>query len=206
MNVNYGTVINGLITAPLTMCSNFNGIGAWHTLSDDERAEHGWFPADVFNENYDPRIQTRSDAPVCAFDGERITATYTLSDKNPELIKSGLLDQLAEIRFSVETAGVVSSDGVNQSTDRAERLVLADKLAFMRSKPDLKVTHWKAAGKWHTLTLEQLAALYAQVGTHVDNCYIAEHTVAQQLENAKKPAQLLAINLASAFDDAMPGI
>ena len=36
--MNYGTVQQGVITAPLTMRSNFNGVGAWHTHTDEQRA------------------------------------------------------------------------------------------------------------------------------------------------------------------------
>ena len=50
MDVNYGTVINGKIDAPLSMRSSFNGILAFHTLTDQERAEQaGWYPCDVAN-------------------------------------------------------------------------------------------------------------------------------------------------------------
>lgn len=203
--MNYGTVQQGVITAPLTMCSNFNGVGAWHTLTDEQRAEYGWYPCDMVGEGYDPRTQERT-GPVLSFDGQRIAATYTIVEKSLETVQAEALTALAAHRFSVETAGVTSAAGINQPTGRAERLLLADKLAFMRENPTLTTTMWKASGDWYELTTDQLGELQTLVGMHVNKCYLAEHSVALQVTAADTVAALVAINLTSAFNDALAAI
>ena len=88
MDTNFGTVNSDLIEAPLTMRSTFNGILAFHTLTDQERAEQAnWYPCDVINEGYDSRTQIRSTLPELSFDGERIKAEYTVTDKPIETIR-----------------------------------------------------------------------------------------------------------------------
>lgn len=203
--MNYGTVLNGVITAPLAMESTFAGVGAWHTLTDAERAEHGWYPAEIVNEGYDPRTQIRF-GPTLSFEGELITVTYTVTDKPLETIQFESLDELALIRYAAETGGVTSPEGINQPTTRAERLLLADKLAFMRDNPSVTSTMWKASGVWNDLTTAQLGELQTLVGTHVNKCYLAEHAVALQVSAASTVSELVAINLTSAFDDAFAAI
>lgn len=207
MNANYGTVIDGKITAPLTMRSQFAGVLAFHTLSDKERAEQAnWYPADIINESYNARSQIRSTEPEKTFDGERITVTYTVTDKPLETIQVESLDELALIRYAAETGGVTSPEGINQPTTRAERLLLADKLAFMRENPSVESTMWKASGVWNDLTTAQLGELQTLVGTHVNKCYLAEHAVALQVSAASTVSEVVAINLTSAFDDAFAAI
>lgn len=201
--MNYGTVIGGIITAPISMCSSFEGIGGWHTLTDAERAEHGWYPCDMINEGYDSSRQIRSTEPVLTFDGERIAATYTIVDKTFESIQGELLNALAAYRYGVECGVVVSPGGVSQSCVRFERLLLADKLAFMTANPSVVTTAWKAGGEWFKLTHSELSELQTLVGMHVDKCYTAENAVAMQVFDAATVDDLLAINVASAFDEQM---
>lgn len=205
MNVIFGTVENGVITAPLSMRSNFKGIGAWHTLTDEDRAKCGWYPATVVNESYDPKTQVPEN-PILSFDGERITVTHSYADKSLETVRAEALTALAAHRFSVETAGITSATGINQPTDRGERLLLADKLSFMRENPTLATTMWKASSAWYELTTEQLGELQTLVGTHVNKCYLAEHAVALQVSDASTVSEVVSISLTSAFDDAFTGI
>lgn len=202
MNVIFGTVENGVITAPLSMRSNFKGIGAWHTLTDEERAKYGWYPATVVNESYDPKTQVPEN-PILSFDGERITVTHSYADKPLETVRAEALTALAEHRFSVETAGITSATGINQPTDRGERLLLADKLAFMRENPTLATTMWKASGAWYELTTEQLGELQTLVGMHANKCYLAEYIVANKVMSATTIKKLLAIEVATEFELAM---
>ena len=116
------------------------------------------------------------------------------------------LDQLSAHRYQIEISGVTSADGIQQSTTRSERLLLADKLAFMRSNPSVESTMWKASGVWNELTTAQLGELQTLVGTHVNKCYLAEHAVALQVSAASTVSEVVAINLTSAFDDAFAAI
>lgn len=204
MNVIFGTVIGGLITAPLSMCSNFNGIGAWHTLTDEERAKYGWYPATVVNESYDPRTQVPED-PILSFDGERITVTHSYADKPLETIRQESLEALADIRYAREIEGVTSADGIQQWTDRANRALLTDKISFMSNNPGINKTSWKARNGFVQLDVEGLKDLQSLVGFHVDQTYKAENAVSDMIVAAETIEDLLSINIADEFEIAFSG-
>lgn len=204
MNVIFGAVLNGVITAPLSMRSNFNGIGAWHTLTDDERAEYGWYPAVVVNESYDPRTQVPED-PILSFDGERITVTHSYADKSLETIRQESLEALADIRYAREIDGVTSAEGIQQWTDRANRAMLTDKISFMSNNPGIKQTSWKARNGFVQLDVEGLKDLQSLVGFHVDQTYKAENAVSDMIVAAETIQDLLSINIADEFEIAFSG-
>lgn len=202
----YGTVINGSITAPLSMCSTFNGILAFHTLTDQERAEQAnWYPCDVINEGYDARTQIRSTLPDLTFDGERIKAEYTVTDKPLETIRQESLESLADIRYAREIEGVTSVEGVQQWTDRANRALLTDKISFMSNNPGINKTSWKARNGFVQMDVEGLKELQALVGFHVDQTYKAENAVSGMIVAAETIQDLLSINIADEFEIAFSG-
>ena len=206
MNANYGTVNGDLIEAPLTMRSTFNGILAFHTLTDQERAEQAnWYPCDVINEGYDSRTQTRSTLPELSFDGERIKAEYTVTDKPLETIRQESLESLADIRYAREIEGVTSTEGIQQWTDRANRALLTDKISFMSNNPGIKQTSWKARNGFVQMDVEGLKELQALVGFHVDQTYKAENAVSGMIVAAETIEDLLSINIADEFEIAFSG-
>ena len=206
MNTNYGTVNGDLIEAPLTMRSTFNGIIAFHTLTDQERAEQAnWYPCDVINEGYDSRTQIRSTLPDLSFDGERIKAEYTITDKPLETIRQESLELLADIRYAREIEGVTSSGGIQQWTDRANRALLTDKISFMSNNPGIKQTSWKARNGFVQMDVEGLKELQALVGFHVDKTYKAENAVSGMIVAAETIEDLLSINIADEFEIAFSG-
>ena len=206
MNTNYGTVNGDLIEAPLTMRSTFGGILAFHTLTDQERAEQAdWYPCDVINEGYDARTQIRSTLPELSFDGERIKAKYTIADKPLETIRQESLETLADIRYAREIEGVTSVEGIQQWTDRANRALLTDKISFMSDNPGIKQTSWKARNGFVQLDLDGLKDLQSLVGFHVDQTYKAENAVSGMIVAAETIEDLLSINIADEFEIAFSG-
>ena len=206
MNTNYGTVNGDVIEAPLTMRSQYNGILAFHTLTDQERAEQAnWYPCDVINEGYDSRTQIRSTLPDLSFDGERIKAEYTITDKPLETIRQESLELLADIRYAREIEGVTSSGGIQQWTDRANRALLTDKISFMSSNPGINKTSWKARNGFVQMDVEGLKELQALVGFHVDKTYKAENAVSGMIVAAETIEDLLSINIADEFEIAFSG-
>lgn len=202
----YGTVINGSITAPLSMRSSFNGILAFHTLTDQERAaQANWYPCDVIGEGYDSRTQIRSTLPELSFDGERIKAEYTITDKPLETIRQESLESLADIRYAREIEGVTSAEGVEQWTDRANRALLTDKISFMSNNPGINKTSWKARNGFVQMDVEGLKELQALVGFHVDQTYKAENAVSGMIVAAETIEDLLSINIADEFEIAFSG-
>lgn len=200
MNTNYGTVNGELIDAPLTMRSTFNGILAFHTLTDQERAEQAnWYPCDVINEGYDSRTQTRSTLPELSFDGERIKAEYTVTNKLVNEIKDDFLEQLSSVRYEKEVGGIVY-EGISQSTQRDKRLELADKVSFMSTRST--TTMWKSDSGWNELSYDQIKALSDAVDLHVDNCFKAENELFKIIKASTK-AKLIEMNIPDLFEQEL---
>ena len=203
--MNYGTVVKGVILAPVAMRSTFNGVGGWNNLTDEQRAEHGWYPCDMVNEGYDSTRQIRSIDPALTFNGARITAAYTIVDKPLETIRQESLEALADIRYAREIEGVTSVEGIQQWTDRANRALLTDKISFMSSNPGINQTSWKARNGFVQMDVEGLKELQALVGFHVDQTYKAENAVSGMIVAAETIEDLLSINIADEFEIAFSG-
>lgn len=204
MNITYGYIRDGAITAPVAMRSTFDGVGAWHTLTDEVRAEHGWHQAEVINEGYDQRTQERS-GPLVSFDGAIITVEYTITDKPLETIRQESLEELADIRYAREIEGVTSADGIQQWTDRANRALLTDKISFMSNNPEVEKTSWKARNGFVQLDIDGLKGLQSLVGLHVDQTYKAENSVSDLIVAAETIEDLLSVNIAEEFESAFSG-
>lgn len=198
--MNYGIIKDGVINAPITMCSNFEGVGAWHTLTDEDRAAYGWYPCEVLNEVYDRTTQTRTDIPEKSFSETKklITVKYTVTNKLVDEIKDEFLEKLASLRYEIEVGGVTYK-GISQSTTRTKRLELSDKVNFMSSAPEA-TTMWKAVSGWHEVNWADLTGLKVTVDTHVDNCFKAENEVFKIIKASTK-AKLIDLDISRLFEE-----
>ena len=206
MHSNYGTIIFGAITAPITLSSKYTTpsgvvIGAWHALTDDERAEYGWYPCEIINEGYDPLTQTRTDLPELSFNESKklITAKYTITNKLVDEIKDDFLEKLSSVRYQKEVGGVIH-EGIKQSTERVKRLELTDKVNFMSTRTE--TTMWKSDSGWNELSYDQIKALSDAVGTHVDNCFKAENEVFKIIKASTK-VKLIEMNIPDLFEQEL---
>ena len=104
----YGYIENNKIIAPVAMRSRFKQIGAWHLLTDEQRAEYKWYPCVVVNEGYDSTTQIRSTFPVLEFNpySRRITAVYTVKDKTLETVKREHKERITAGRYDTEVSGI----------------------------------------------------------------------------------------------------
>lgn len=75
-----------------SLMPRFKGIGGWHTLTDEERAKHGWYPCVEVNAQYDFVTQIRSPAEFVLADNV-VTATYTIWDKPDSQVYSEAADE-----------------------------------------------------------------------------------------------------------------
>lgn len=199
--MNYGTVIDDVIKAPLAMCSIFDGVGAWHTLTDEERAKHGWYPCSVLNESFNQRTQWRSDQPELSFDGESVLAIYTITDKAAETIKSELLSSLASHRFDFEVNGLVLGDGLSVKTDRESQAQLNSAYVTLKNGliPD---TDWKGGNGWQLVNLVQIEPIAKAVAAHGRGCFRGERMIQAVITDAASIAELEAINIGALFHAA----
>lgn len=199
--MNYGYIKNGEIKAPVAMCSVFEGIGAWHTLTDQERAVHGWYRCEVVNESVDPLTQSRSDFPELSFDGEKITAAYTVIEKSLETVRFERLMDLATYRFGIEVGGLSLDGGVKILTDRESQSQLSNAYVTLKHGliPD---TDWKAANGWQLVELEQIEPIARAVAAHRRGCFRGERVVQGLLNEAQTIADLGGIDIRAKFQAA----
>ena len=199
--MNYGFIKDGVITAPVAMCSVFNGIGAWHTLTDETRAEQGWYPCEVLNESVNALTASRSELPELAFDGEKITAVYTVIDKSLETIKAELVAALAAYRFSREEGGLTLADGVHIATDRESKSQLNKTYVELKNGliPD---TDWKYTPDWQLRDLAQFEPIAKALAAHDRACFRGERLVQGMINNALGIPVLELFNIGNLFDAA----
>ncbi len=199
--MNYGIIKDGLITAPVAMCSNFDGVGAWHTLTDEQRAEHGWYPCAMINESVNTFRQSRSELPELSFDGALITATYTVIEKALETVKAEVLASLAAYRFDFEVAGLSLGEGLAVRTDRESQSQLANAYVTLKNGliPD---TDWKATNGWQLVDLEQIEPIAKAVAAHSRACFRGERLVQAHIGDAETIEDLEAISIATLFAEA----
>lgn len=115
----YAIMNNGkVIDAPVNLRSRYNNIGGFHTLTDEQRKAHGWYPCDVLNESFDPRTASRNP-PVVGFDGERVTLDYQIIPKTLDQVKSETGAKINTLRDQKETEGFQYMGHKFQSDERS---------------------------------------------------------------------------------------
>jgi len=107
-----------------SLMPRFKGIGGWHTLSDEERAKHGWYPCVEVNAQYNPTTQIRSPAEFVLKDGI-VTATYTIWDKAESQITQEAITQARTQRAAAYTEE-------------------ADPLFFKAQRGEAELSEWEA--------------------------------------------------------------
>ncbi len=173
----YGYIENNKIIAPVAMRSRFKHVGGWHLLTDAQRAEHKWYPCDVINEGYDNLTQIRSILPEITFDPttQRITATYTVTDKPLEAIKREQKERITEARYECEIGGTEFDNGWID-TDRDTQNRINQAVTLTQINPDMTEVNWKQSdGTWVKLPAVVIVAMGKAIGQHVQWCFTREN-------------------------------
>lgn len=126
-----------------------------------------------------------------------VTGGYTPPGVEPTTLgsaKQRKLDQIAEWRYALETAGV-NVGGVMVRTDRESQAQLTG--AFSSLKEGLVTSiDWKAAnGQFVTLTLVDVSAIAQAVAQHVQASFTQEKSYIAQVQAATTIEQVDAITL-----------
>lgn len=101
-----------------SLMPRFKSIGGWHTLTDAERAKHGWYPCVEVNANYNPTTQIRSPAEFVLADNV-VTATYTIWDKPDSQV---FMEAMTEARARRADAYTNEADPIFFESQRGEAL------------------------------------------------------------------------------------
>ncbi len=189
----YGYIENNKIIAPVAMRSRFKHIGAWHLLTDAQRAEHKWYPCDVINEGYNNLTQIRSIFPEITFDSttQRITAAYTVTDKPLEAIKREQKERITEARYEAEIAGV-ELNGQMIETDRISQTRIAQAHALVQLDPSTTID-WKCGNGWIVLDSEIITQIALMIGKHVQGCFSKEMMLHNQIDESETIEEVLSV-------------
>ena len=163
---------NGKWVYPVNMRSRFNGVGAFHTLTDEQRAKHGWYVFDPTNYHYDPKTQNQFGAFNLRVEGIYLKCDYVIQDKTLDTVKDEVRQAVASHRYDKEVGGIEFGDA-RVATDRGSQSML--NAATSRAKEDSTFTvDWKTKNGFVTLDAPSLIALGNAVSDHVEQCFSAE--------------------------------
>lgn len=191
----YGYIENNRIIAPVAMRSRFKGVGAWHLLTDEQRAAYGWYPCVVIGEGYDAALQVRSELPECVFDPKTktITATYKSADKPIEAIKVEQKQRTTESRYQEEVSGK-TLDGVFYDTDRTTQVMLGNAFSLVQFDPEITEVDWKSSdGSWTNVSKDHLFEMAKIVGRHVQDCFSKECRLHKLIDACETKEEVLRV-------------
>lgn len=198
----YAIVEGENITGPVTLVSNYNGVGGFHRLTDEQRKSYGWYPAVVTEQDYNPRTHYQNP-PVCTFDAETETVAVEFQniEKSIAQIQAEMLAELAAYRYAREVSGIVVS-GNDIRTDRdSQSMLTGGVVAF--NEGFFASIQWKMDnGSWITIDQATCVAIAGAVALHVQKCFSSEKTVSDTILATYNVAALAAIDIAASFEAA----
>lgn len=188
--MNYGYFSNGEIAAPVSMCTRFNDIGAWHTLSDEERAEHGWYPCDIIDEDKDQRLFIKVLSRKELVEG-RIIVSY---EYLPRGLYSVMEDRLELLVSSYNNA--LNSDVVfNDQAFKVEHIqTLTD---ACRGGLDVYVDINGLLRKLDRDTAERILATLLE---REHNLLALRYELQEKIKNSKSPEDVLQVDIQTGFN------
>ena len=191
----YGYIENNRIIAPVAMRSRYKGVGAWHLLTDEQRAAYGWYPCVVIGEGYDAALQVRSELAECVFDPKTkiITATYKSVDKPIEAIKVEQKQRITESRYQEEVSGKTLG-GVFYDTDRTTQTMLGNAFSLVQLDPEITEVDWKSSdGSWIKVSKDYLFEMAKIVGRHVQDCFSKECRLHKLIDACETKEEVLKV-------------
>lgn len=186
----YGYFFEGEIVAPVPMCPRFHDVGAWHTLSDDERAEHGWYPCVVHDSRKDQRLHMRLPS-VAEFEGGVFEVTYNY-------IPKGLYQVMEERLEYLQSAfnAVVSKPRFHEFRHYTTKDLPAIEDA-LKGEGDVV---WFESG----LVVEMLRVSAARLRTELlhykQQCLRVRYETQCKIKNATSPEEVVQVCVNSGFD------
>lgn len=185
---------------------------AWTSWSDDDFAAlcPGWSILPIIDQ---PPVTTegqrvhRNGEEAWTVGTDAVRVTYTVVDPTAEEIaaafeqrKANALAALADIRWQKETGGI-TLNGLKVATDDRSKLLILGKRTKAAADPSLTF-QWKTPTGFITLTAEQIVAIADAVEAHVQACFDREAALVLEIEAAKNPEQLAAIELGQGWPSA----
>jgi hypothetical protein len=199
-----------VVTAAQIMAAN-PGIdfpdGEW---SDEMLVEYGY--AILYHPNTDlfpNRYERLEKLEPQLIDG-KWTIVYALRSIVPEVPeafaifleneKNKLKDQVANIRWQMETGGVLLEDGTLIHTDRESQSKLAEAMVLSQFSQNMSL-RWKCSGKWIAVDRDMLIALSIKVGDWVQKCFSNESIHWDRIDALKTTDDLIGYRVDALWRD-----
>ncbi len=176
---------------PYAMRSRWNGVRAWHTLSDEKRAEYGWYRLEIEPNSYDALRHHRSSLTGFDLVDGVVKAKYIITDKTLFEVKRDHRERLKESRDE-NLPTVINNVQVSRLEDRENIKGTLDSFEVLAT--DGKIKWVMADNSIAELTkedLEEVTTQYATLKAQVFNWYSDKCT---ELENAENVDDVLAIS------------
>lgn len=155
-------------------------------------------PAVLIEQPYNNKIEYLH-GPFWNFDNNIATGTYEIRQNELEAIKNALKRQIAINRYIKEIKGVkttIQNTEVTVDTARGSRDIFIQKLLLM---PDGTTVRWKFPEGWLTLTKPELQAAVAAGAMYVEQQFLWESGVSQQIDACTTAEELDVIDLGNPY-------
>ena len=147
-------------------------------------------PVEFTPVNYDARIQQLA-GPNWDIQADKAVASYTVVDKNMDVVRNELKARTAHIRWQKEVAGVIltiQGQEIVAKTDRETRNMYSQ--ALLLGAAD---ANWKFGDVWLVMSLTDLQTLVTGVLNHIQTQFDWEATTITAINGASDLSALVTI-------------
>lgn len=110
-----------------------------------------------------------------------------------DYLKTQLKEKLAKHRYSRETGGTTTPDGINIKTDRSSQSMVTSVYQSLSSEL-VSTADWKSPEGWITVTLSELKPIAKATVEHVERCFSTERKLCDKLDSMSAIEDLLNFN------------
>ncbi len=173
---------------PVGLRSRFKGVGGFHTLTDAQRAQHGWYPLNIVNGEYDEQTQNRFFVSE-EFENDVLVVTYRVEKKDIETQKIEAKEALKKLRQQkqLEPMDIFGFTEVFSP----ETIALFTGKALKASLDSTITCQWKTPSGFVTLTAEQIMAIAKEVDNKIQALFDKESELSALMDSAENPFEIL---------------
>lgn len=150
---------------------SFKNVSGFDLLSEAEQMEHGWYPVNGTPSAHDLAYQNVS-APTFTFDVDHVVASYDITDRPVEDVRSEVISAITQLRETHIQSGVVWNNNTFDTDVASQGRITAivTSVAAGLTLPDNFT--WRTADNTDVpMTAQDLKDLAQAVLDHVDACF-----------------------------------